>query len=450
VTDAPRDMTAAHPAAALQPPPMAVRVSSGVSPLYSTISLFAMLVFFAVQPFHHLIYLSFSFYREAFAALFTLLAIGYALSPARRAVFGSVELLCLLLYVGMAVAGYVVDPGIAIYPGEAAIAAEQLGRYAGGMYVLRNVLLYMPLLALLALRGLDVRELRLLLRVVATAAPLSVLSWYASVGLTNVLLALAFTMSSGMAYNSYVPYITFPLLAALYLAGTSRSMVGRLGAGFCALLLFLYIALTPSRQSLLFCLAALVSYWVVTGRVRGLALTASAGVLGMVMLAMSGGLDPAMDVLFSRGLFKTTRWLIMAEGLAMLRTPLDWLIGHGLSSVLVSGPHNNYIRVTQRMGLVASLLLFVPFFYAMAHVWLAARRTRAAAKTPAAAATHAGSSDVADVRIHWLVGMALFFTLYHSFFGYPHDDAYQAPYVWLALGIWLGMRRALRGEAVSA
>jgi O-antigen ligase len=110
----------------------------------------------------------------------------------------------------------------------------------------------------------------------------------------------------------------------------------------------------------------------------------------------------------------------MKNGLQMLSTQ-QYVFGAGLSSVIVAGPHNDYIRWTQRIGVLGMLLSFAPFVLALKYNLKAIMKH--------------------NKSIYFLTSSGLFFTLYHSFFEYPRDDAYQSLYVFLGLALWLAVSR---------
>jgi hypothetical protein len=51
------------------------------------------------------------------------------------------------------------------------------------------------------------------------------------------------------------------------------------------------------------------------------------------------------------------------------------------------------------------------------------------------------SHDKKNKSLLLYLTLAILFTLYHSFFGYPREDAYQAVYCFLGLSMWLGVRK---------
>ena len=55
------------------------------------------------------------------------------------------------------------------------------------------------------------------------------------------------------------------------------------------------------------------------------------------------------------------RFEIWKNSLSMLDIS-EWFTGAGLTSVLVSGPHNDYIRWLQRAGFIVMFISFYPYF----------------------------------------------------------------------------------------
>jgi O-antigen ligase len=129
--------------------------------------------------------------------------------------------------------------------------------------------------------------------------------------------------------------------------------------------------------------------------------------------------------------FRSDRLDVLVEGIRLLN-PVQFLSGAGLTSVIVSGPHNDYVRWTQRVGLFAMFLGFAPFVIAF---WRSFRKMRE---------PHEGTPTWAFLN----AGVA--FTLFHSLFGYPREDAFQAPYAFLGLALWLGVIGTAEGDSASS
>ena len=118
---------------------------------------------------------------------------------------------------------------------------------------------------------------------------------------------------------------------------------------------------------------------------------------------------------------ETPRTQIYLEGLTKLDSH-EYLFGAGLSSVIVSGPHNDYVRWWQRVGFFVMLVGFFPFLIALGKTYLQMH-------------------SFGDNALEIFQFLFLLFIVYHSFFGYPREDVFQAPYCFLGLAIWLGLLR---------
>lgn len=101
----------------------------------------------------------------------------------------------------------------------------------------------------------------------------------------------------------------------------------------------------------------------------------------------------------------------------------EWWMGAGLTSVIVSGPHNDYIRWTQRIGIPMMFFGFFPFFIAFIKSIRLARSYRV------------------DNTLFVFLTLVIGFTLFHSLFGYPREDANQAVAAYLGLALWFGAYR---------
>ena len=66
---------------------------------------------------------------------------------------------------------------------------------------------------------------------------------------------------------------------------------------------------------------------------------------------------------------ETSRGQILLNGLNLLRLH-EFFTGAGLTSVLNSGPHNDYLRWTQRVGLIFMIISFLPFFIGLTRSWI--------------------------------------------------------------------------------
>jgi len=231
-----------------------------------------------------------------------------------------------------------------------------------------------------------------------------------------------------LQWNSYVPYLTFPFIASLYLVVELRYKILKLLFLAIGLFLFLYILVSASRQSLSFCLLMtllVIIYAPIKKKMVILLTVISAACIVSLLINYTLSHYTVHDNLMDRyisltGYAETSRYVIMRQGLELLDVP-DFLVGAGLSSVIVSGPHNDFIRWTQRIGIPGMVLSFLPFFLSMVHLFRFLRRERS--------------------PLLLFIFSALFYTIYHSLFGYPREDAYQALYAFLGLALWLAISK---------
>ena len=395
-----------------------------------------LLALFAALPFHAAVSERFVYYREAAAAGFFIMWLMLVGGRSRDVLTMGIsrEMIVFIAFPCWLILMAAFDPGIDLY-GDGRTSTILEGAAVGPtVYVLRNALLYVPLVLYLAVRGLSVKEVRLLSLLIVLAAPFAVLDFLqrgevvADNQLWNSVGTIAASGGAGLAYNTFVPYLTFPALAAIYLVFSDRRLTVRFACLAILTGLSIYILFSTSRQSLLFIAISALLFIVGTGT-RGLpirvATLAGVCVVGALLLNVVAQEFYVSDKVIERfgsagGLVETPRWTIAKTGLALL-DPLDFLTGAGIGSVVFSGPHNDYIRWIQRVGIIIAALGFYPYFRAALRSF---KRPSGYDRTPLAV----------------FVTMAVGFTLFHSIFGYPRDDAYQAPYAYLGIGLWFALQ----------
>lgn len=413
-----------------QPTITSIPIGRGVM-LLDRLEFVTICLLFTVLPFHFLITDTYSFYRELFALMFCLMIMVHMAHMLLKTSSCRVSYISffILMWVFYLIICYMVDPEISLYGEDIMGASVQLARFTPKDYVLRNLFLYLPLLYIIALRDLTKRELMFLLSIVVFSSPFSIILFCRDFALDNFQSALNLLNATGhgVGYNTYIPYLTFPFIAGLYLLSCFENRFLKIITLAIVLFDLAFILYSTSRQASLFCLIAVTGF-VYFQRFKLTSILVVFGVFGVVYYCISLSGVFMLRYLSSEFL-QTARWDIMKHGLQMLNTPMDWLVGKSLSSVIFSGPHNNYIRFIQRIGIVGMLLTFLPFVYALAKTIMKIRRCRI--------------YKCFDWNLAWFIAMALFFTLYYSFFGYPHEDAFCAPYVWLGLAFWLVVNKQL-------
>lgn len=286
----------------------------------------------------------------------------------------------------------------------------------------------------IALRRLSRNEIAIICAIITIAAPLSIIAFIrnneiAEIGGIAYILELG---GHGLSYNTYVPYLTFPIITALYLAFSVRVRILKIFFFCIAFGILVYLVTSTSRQSVLFVIL-IMAWFVVASKSKirlQIILSLFAGVICFELLANYAISHYAVhSKLLDRfssvpSFVQSSRLLTMKYGLELLSTQ-EYIFGAGLSSVIFSGPHNDYVRWTQRIGLLGMLLSFTPFVLALRYNLKVIRKRR---------------NDL----MYFLTSSGLFFTLYHSFFGYPRDDAYQSLYVFLGLALWLAISSSYR------
>jgi hypothetical protein len=399
---------------------------------FNNLSFFSVCILFGLLPFHYYITWSFPYYRELLALIFFIIIMANMTHYIFK--FLSWEFPYILLFVFawsfFILAAYIVDPGISIYGEDITRASLQLSKFSPGAYVLRNSFLYFPLLILIYLRGLNKREFIFLLSIVVFCAPLSIISLYRYYGMenfTSVLIQLDESGKSGLPYNTYIPYLSFVFISGIYLLYSVKGYFPKIVFLILSSFIFGVIILSTSRQTVLFCILGGSGFSL--SQKSKLSLIISIFILFGIAYYFLSFSDALGSLYLTPAAFETTRFEIMKNGLQKLDAPGNWFFGKGLTSVIFSGPHNNYIRTIQRIGIFGMLLTFFPFIYAFLNINMKIIKY--------------WNLKIFDRNLAWFITMGIFFTLYHSFFGYPHSDAFNNPFVWLGLSIYLVMKKDL-------
>lgn len=407
----------------------------GLNGILNKISMIAIYSLFILFPFNFLVSDVFVFYRETLALLFILIILNYSYINRFNLLIlpNNYIIIVLLFWVLYIVFCYMFDPQISLYPGEDLTqVTEQLTKISRSDYMIRNLFLYLPLTALIFIRGLTTREFNTLLLLICVVCPISVILYYQYQGFSSIADAMVRLKVTGhglTAYNDFIPYITFPFISGIFLFYRFKNYILRFALLSLIIFYFLIIVFSTSRQSFLFCLVAFLTYAYLRARkIIPIALVFS--IVGYFFITSFEELQ--LRFLTSQAV-ESNRGEIILQGLSMVGGIKEWLIGNGLSSVIQSGPHNNYVRFLQRIGIIGMVLTYLPFLYIFFKI---IKETR-----------HFSSYPWFDLDLAWFLLMAIGFTLYHSLFGYPHEEMWSAPFVWLGLSLGLGLgtkKRVLR------
>ncbi len=402
-----------------------------------TIGLLVLCALLIVQPFHFAMTERLTYYREIFAVTFSLLIIHNLLKYFLKYQIGlsmRPEVFYIFLSLFTLIFFALFDPGVNLYGFDATETSENLLNVNLTLYVLRNALLYIPMVCYLALRGLSEKELKLLAGIVALVAPFSIVAFLYDIEFlpSKNIMDIVSLGGYGLQRNTYVSYLTFPFIASLYLVVELRIKIFKLSFLAVELFIFLYMMVSGCRQGMIFCifmtLLMLMCVPTKNKAIKCLLFIIACSVIFMVANYYATSEYNVHDVIEVRyssvaGFFDTGgREEIIKDGLGLLNVQ-EYLVGAGLSSVIISGPHNDFIRWTQRIGIPGMVLSFLPFFLSALHVFRYMQRKK---KRP----------------MLLFILSALFFTIYHSCFGYPREDAYQALYAFLGLALWLAISKS--------
>lgn len=409
----------------------------GASSQPGKLGLVLLCLFLAVQPFHFIVSEDYPYYREIFAAVFLLLLLlnlGKAVL-AKQPIRWPLEVVLLFFSLGSLLFFALIDPGTKLYNEDYLGATEYLSEVSSTAYILRNAFLYVPMVLYFARRGLSDLDLKLIATTTVLVAPVSIYQFLVADELIGSWREMGTVVELGgnkLAYNSYVPYLTFPVVAAIYLAVVTKRLTARLAVAGVGAFLFLYIVASSSRQSLLYVFLVATLFFLLPKlriKLRLLVVFLAACFIGSYLVATFGAGYVVSHQLVERygmtsAALDTPRLRLEAiiNGVRLLSFN-EFIGGAGLTSVVVSGPHNDYIRWTQRVGVFGMLLSFLPYFVAFL------RSLRRYRRRPG--------------EFTWLfIASCISFLLFHSLFGYPREDAFQAPYAFLGLALWLGYRKS--------
>ena len=339
------------------------------------------------------------------------------------------ELLFLILGPVLLIFSALYDPMIILYSDGTSfndITSESID-IDPRLYVLRNAILYLPMILYFSRRGMSKKEIEHIAIISVAVAPLSILFYVFTIlesGYFSIFLLGEMSEKAGIGieYNSYVPYLSFPVISGMFILSGKHSSIIKLLTLVSISISSMFIFLSSSRQTFLLIAIALVLFMFLDKSNKNLKKIALFSFIGLCVFSfysfvMSGyELNTQLVDKYTGG--RNYRFIAMANGLDLL-SPYHYITGAGLTSVIVSGPHNDYIRWTQRVGLFYMIILFYPYFSAAFKCFISTLRERS------------------DLTIFY-IGISIFFIIYHSVFGYPREDVYQSVWAYLGITMWLG------------
>jgi O-antigen ligase len=340
---------------------------------------------------------------------------------------------------------FFIDRGISLYEEDILSASAALETINPKVFVLRNTFIYIPVVFFLLIRGLTKKELKIFLTFVFLISPIAIIVFLDSSRIGNfgeLQESMVENSNYGLLYNLFPQSITFAIITGLYLMKEYKHKIFKF---FILLLLvfdLLFIVISKSRQTLLFTVIILIIYIYfnfVKIKLKYFLFSIIAFVFILILFDYIFSIsDELKQYLFSRytsDLFDTNRFLIMQEGIELIGGFFNWIIGNGITSVIYSGPHNNYIRLVQKIGIIGLLLTYIPFFMALSKSIKMGIRYR----------RHQNFEN----NLVFLIVSTLLFPVFHSFFGYPFDEVYNAPIIWQGLCFYFIFKNRLIAENIN-
>lgn len=397
-----------------------------------SLGLAALLLLVLCVALHFVLPASLVLYREAFSVFFAFLIIlrgGMKVTSEVVAMLGFVAALSLLAILQL--------PTPPLYDENEVISAWQAEHPLMSQF--RSALIYIPMVAYLATRGISHSEMAVIAWTMTSAAAIGLVALVlgtSGLGLTQ----LALSGGDELGYLDFLPLMAFYGLGGLYLLQSEISVVARVIVSLMLLAVGLVIILSTGRQNLLWMvLIAVVFFHSTSGNTRRRVLLATfitAGLLGAAaswyvmgfgasekLVERYGSFRGFFDLSSSPSVVSNSRIDLAWSGCKMI-PPVAWLVGVGLESCPGPGPHCDYIRQVMRGGVVFATVAYLPFVLALARWWRLRRR------------------EIRSPIVTWMFCMAIF-PFFFGMFGFPREDACKAFGSFLAVGLCIAFERSI-------
>ena len=407
--------------------------------------LFLLIFFLGITPFHFYSenFGIFYLYREMMAVMFVLLLLINLYHAGPIPIKPRKEVWYLILFPCLLLVSALYDPMQLLYKeqyymGDGGVADISQVDVDPRIYVLRNALIFLPMTLYIAVRGLSEKEILLIALFSVLVAPFSVLAYLLDLLDSNTfsIFLLGEVNEAGrgiIAYNSYVPYLSFPVISGLYLLSGKNSLAIKMIVFASISIVSIFIFLSSSRQTILFIILAIVTFVVMGSskasfkRIFMFSLAGLAIYFSYLYIMADYTLDKELIEKYQYG--ENTRFNVIFDGIRRIEF-YQYLTGAGLSSVIDSGPHNDYVRWTQRVGILFMIIAFTPYY--MVGFKCLGKLLK-------------DKNDLLSLYF----GFGVSFVIYHSVFGYPREDAYQAIWCYLGIAMWLGYSTFLEQKNIS-
>ena len=400
------------------------------------LGLCALYFFISIVPFHQIAGAYCPYYKEVFTLIFFVLVLDLLFK--RNITTSKLEMLFLVSFPGLLVLSALADTDNKLYDDSQITYSEGMLSVKPAFFMLRCAILHVPMVMYCAIRGVTRSEINKVARICVCVAPFSVsayLYYTEDASLANIL-----NGTFVLPYLNYVPYLTFAAMSGIFLVYSDSNLLFRFLALFVAVLIMVLAIISTGRQNVLFISISAFLFIAYSNRRPALSIVAIFFIISVLMICLgyvfidSNLVSRQLLDRFSSldGLFdgpKTaermdgvpTRYTLMYDGLMMLH-PEQFILGAGLTSSNGPGPHCDYVRWIQRVGLFVAAIGFLPFFmcFYRAYQGLKLRRT--------------------DPLLIYLL-LTLGFTIYFSIFGFVREDAYESTFSYLGLAMALGSRR---------
>ena len=394
------------------------------------VGFFLLSTLISLVPFHSIVASLFPYYKEVIAFGFLLL-LGRQCASRGIRFRGSWETYAcsaLVLFPFLLTLWSVFHRGGQLYPDTVLVESTYQSDFSPSIYILRNAYLYLPMVLYFALRGITVSEVRTIAIICLIIAPLSI-SVFIGTSINVDYSKLLLSDGAGLAYTTYVPYLTFSCLCALYLITSDTPTVLKLFAIAILTALVSFSIISTSRQATIFIVICGSSFGTIASSrslYSKLLIAAMVIIVAYTVFFLVAYNFEMSDKLFNRftsisELIDTERTTIAWDGLVLLE-PHQYLIGAGLESVMGPDPHNDYVRWCQRVGIITMLIGIAPFVIAAFRV-----------PSPFCIGDHRA------LRLFVLLSVCM--TLFYSWFGFPRESAYQSLFSFLGLAIALGIKK---------
>lgn len=402
------------------------------TPLADRFGFFVLCLFFISISLHGIIIGFMRYYQEVFAITF----LGLAITHQRNffiVILKKKPLFYMGLFVLLLIFAALMDPGVSIDIDLPTVEGISHADIDNRLYVLRYAIIFVPMVLYLSVRGLSLVEVSNLCKIITLLTPVSLYSLLYFQGLNQNLglQFIALTGGFGLGRNAFAPSLTFPFATALYLAFNSKNFIA-LFWSFFASCIFIFLILSGTRQGFSIAVVTLGLLVFITAdrkkagflAIEGIAFGAMIYFL-LTYIIVNYGLSKFVQMEYSAmdNFSETSRIEIMLESLKQL-SPLEYLYGAGLTSVMYSGPHNDYVRWIQRVGVPVMIVGILPYVISL-------KESRGYFK------------KIKNPSLKFLVYASLLFTLAHSFFAYPRESVFYGPYCYLGIGLWLAISKGL-------